>query len=208
MCVACTTAEGVQDHPQAPPTRRGRRGTTEPAEAVSALELPSESCALGRGALAQGFPPHGDVFSVAGGGHWGHGALGVASGSCEALAGSRKLARVKAARLGHPHPSRTESSQRSGQRAGCLAGANCEPRVGLRPLEASGVHTEGSRTLGNLSLAGGPGIRLGPPSWQTQADSRKHCSGAPSRLQSEECGGVGLWKQAGQLAGWAEAVCL
>lgn len=65
---------------------------------------------------------------------------------------------------------------------------------------------EGSRTLGNLSLAGGPGIRLGPPSWQTQADSRKHFSGAPSRLQSEGCGGVGLWKQAGQLAGWAEAV--
>lgn len=79
-------------------------GVAEAAEAVSALELPSESCALGRGALAQGFPPHGDVFSVTGGGHWGHGALGVAGGSCEALAGCRRLARVKAARLGHPHP--------------------------------------------------------------------------------------------------------
>lgn len=87
-------------------------------------------------------------------------------------------------------------------------GELCEPRAGLRPSEASGVHTEGSRTLGNLSLAGGPGIRLGPLSWQTQAGSRKHCSGAPSRLQSEGCGSVGLWKQAGQLAGWAEAVSL
>lgn len=145
VCVACMGAEGVRDHPQAPHPaglRRGRGGCLGLGAAVRVLRP-------WMWASAQGNPPHRAVLSVAGGGHRGHGARGAAGGSCEALAGSRRLAGVKAVRLRHPHPQGRASSQRSGQRAGCLAGClGCEPRAGLRSPEASGLHVEGSRTLG------------------------------------------------------------
>lgn len=122
MCVACMDAEGVWDHPPgAPLPSMVAEGPLRLSWLWSCRLSPVP---LDAGPRHRGTPPTGQCsqWRVVGGGHRGHGARGAAGGSCEALAGSRRLARMKAVRLGHPHPQGRASSQFSGQRAGCLAG--------------------------------------------------------------------------------------
>ena len=167
MCVShARVLKASGTTPQAPPPpQRGRRGA---AEAVLALELPSESCALGRGASAQGNPPHGAVLSVASGRHRGHGARGAAGGSCEPLAGSRGWPGEGREARAPPPPGQGEQPA-LGTEGGMSGGGTVSPGLGCGPWKPQGFTWKVPEPLESV-VSRGPGVRLGPPSWQTPAD--------------------------------------
>lgn len=117
--VACTGAEGVRDHPPGAPPRSG---VAEGPLRLSWLwSCHLSPVPLGTGPQHRGTRPTGQCsqWRAAGTGAMGHGERPVGAASHWRAAGG---GRVKAVRLGHPHPQGRASSQRLGQRAGCLAG--------------------------------------------------------------------------------------
>ena len=146
--------------------------------------------------LGTGEPPHRAVLSVAGGGRRAPGPWGTGSGRGElrGTGGQQETGQDEGCEARAPPPPGQGEQPVLRAEGGMPSGGTVSPGLGCGPRKPQGFTWKVPEPLESVVRRGTRG-----PSWQTQADSRRLCSGAPG-LQAEGCGALG--------AGWAEAVRL